>query len=76
MLRQDGRALFAANVAALNSSSVVRGTRETTSCVAYRIIMPNFTSKNINDENAKDLHLTSKYYFTYRIYDIYRCKGL
>jgi len=35
VLRHDGNAFLAADTAALNSSSVVNGTCETTSCVAY-----------------------------------------
>ena len=35
VLRHDGNACFAADTAALNSSFVVKGTCETTSCVAY-----------------------------------------
>lgn len=35
VFRQDGNASFAADTADLNSSFVVRGTCETTSCVAY-----------------------------------------
>lgn len=35
VLRHDGNAFFAADTAALNSSTVVNGTCETTSCVAY-----------------------------------------
>jgi hypothetical protein len=35
VLRHDGNAFFAADTAALNSSSVVNGTCDTTSCVAY-----------------------------------------
>jgi len=37
VLRHDGNAFFAAATAALNSSFVVKGTCETTSCVAYYI---------------------------------------
>lgn len=35
VFRQDGKASFAADTADLNSSFVVSGTCETTSCVAY-----------------------------------------
>jgi hypothetical protein len=35
VLRHDGNAFFAADTAALNSSSVDNGTCDTTSCVAY-----------------------------------------
>lgn len=37
VLRHEGNAFFAAATAALNSSFVVKGTCETTSCVAYYI---------------------------------------
>ena len=37
VLRHEGNVFFAADTAALNSSSVVKGTWETTSCVAYII---------------------------------------
>lgn len=36
VLRHDGKACLAADTAALNSSLVVKGTCETTCCVAYR----------------------------------------
>lgn len=35
VLRHEGKACFAAATAALNSSFVVKGSCETTSCVAY-----------------------------------------
>lgn len=35
VLRQDGKAFLAADTADLNSSSVVKGSFDTTSCVAY-----------------------------------------
>lgn len=38
VLRHDGNAFFAADTAALNSSSVVNGSFETTSWVAYKQI--------------------------------------
>ena len=39
VLRHDGNAFFAEATAALNSSSVVKGSCETTSCVAYNCII-------------------------------------
>lgn len=50
MLRHDRKACFAEDTAALNSSFVVSGTCETTSCVAYYQI-----------RNQSDPHQKAKY---------------
>lgn len=73
VLRHEGNACFAAETAAMNSSYVVKGTCETTSCVAYH---QNFAKKlSIQESQLKDQFLKKigkccSILFTHRVYNI------
>jgi len=73
VLRHDGNAFFAAATAALNSSFVVKGTCETTSCVAYHIKQYQYQKhtflKTANNKLNYKLNIKKKN--TYRVYNIY-----
>lgn len=72
VFRHDGKALFAANIAALNSSVVVKGTWETTCCVAYwwsKVIHSD--CYYIDPKKKKENRKKFKYiFYTYRVYYI------
>lgn len=70
VLRQDGKASFAADTAALNSLFVVKGTCDTTSCVAYH-------QKGNQSESKKNYircNTKSKVLRTHRVYHINGCR--
>lgn len=75
VFRHTGKARFAANTAALNSSFVVKGTWETTSCVACHEGKQNilYSLKQQHNTGKRDF---KSIYYTYRIQNINRGKWL